>query len=127
MAARITGRPVAVVPESMGAERRSIVEGYCAPWVELVTIRFEPDSGLLDLEQLQGALSDEVACVYFEVPGFLGTIESQAEEIAARTHEAGALCVVEEAAAALFAPGPGLAVIDQREYGETVIRFIERA
>jgi glycine dehydrogenase subunit 1 len=94
MAARITERPVAVVPESMGAERRSIVEGYCEPWVELVTIPFEPGSGLFDLEQLQDALSHDVACVYFEVPGFLGTIESQAEEIAARAHETGALCVV---------------------------------
>jgi len=37
----------------------------------------------------------------------------------------GALCVVEEAASASFAPGPGFAVIDERSYGETVIRFIE--
>jgi glycine dehydrogenase subunit 1 len=94
MAARITGRPVVVVPASMGAERRSIVEGYCEPWVELVTIPFEAGSGLLDLGQLRSALSDEVACVYFEVPGFLGTIESQAEEIAASVHEVGALCIV---------------------------------
>lgn len=39
----------------------------------------------------------------------------------------GALCVVEEAAAAPFEPGPGFSVIDQRAYGETVIRFIEAA
>ena len=94
MAARIMGRSKAVVPASMGAERRSVVEGYCQPWVELVTIPFEPDSGLLDLADLRSALSDEVACVYFEVPGFLGTIETQAEEIAALAHEAGALCIV---------------------------------
>ena len=94
MAARITGRPKAVIPASMGAERRSIVEGYCDPWVELTTVPFEPDSGLLDLPELRNALSQEVACVYFEVPGFLGTIETQAEEIASLAHEAGALCVV---------------------------------
>lgn len=39
----------------------------------------------------------------------------------------GALCVVEEAAAAPFAPGDGFAVVDERFYGETVIRFIEAA
>ena len=40
----------------------------------------------------------------------------------------GALCVVEEAAAAPFAPGAGFAIIDERSYGETVIeRFIEAA
>ncbi|CAN7314656.1 16S rRNA (guanine(966)-N(2))-methyltransferase RsmD [Aminobacter sp. LjRoot7] len=37
----------------------------------------------------------------------------------------GALCVVEEAAAAAFEPGPGFSIVDERSYGETVIRFIE--
>src|SRR5262245_34332491 len=94
MAARITERPTAVVPASMGAERRSIVEGYCEPWVELVTIPFDERTGLLDLADLRDALSAEVACVYFEVPGFLGTIETQAEEISRLAHEVDALCVV---------------------------------
>jgi glycine dehydrogenase subunit 1 len=93
MAARITERPVAVVPASIGAERRSIVEGYCEPWVELVTISFDPASGLLDLGELRDALSEKIACVYFEMPGFLGTIETQAEEIALLAHDVGALCV----------------------------------
>jgi glycine dehydrogenase subunit 1 len=94
MAARITERPTAVVPASMGSERRSIVEGYCEPWVELVTVPFDPGSGLLDLGELRGALSEEIACVYLEVPGFLGTIETQAEEIASLAHGVGALCTV---------------------------------
>jgi glycine dehydrogenase subunit 1 len=93
MAARITERPTAIVPASMGAERRSIVEGYCEPWVELVTIPFDQASGLLELADLRKALSEEVACVYFEMPGFLGTIETQAEEIARLAHGVGALCV----------------------------------
>lgn len=38
-----------------------------------------------------------------------------------------ALCVVEESAAAAFQPGAGFSVIDERNYGETVIRFIEAA
>ena len=36
----------------------------------------------------------------------------------------GALCVVEEAASAPFEPGAGFSVIDERGYGETVVRFI---
>lgn len=39
----------------------------------------------------------------------------------------GALCVVEESAAAAFEPGPGFSVLDERNYGETIIRFIEAA
>ncbi|OJU49420.1 MAG: 16S rRNA (guanine(966)-N(2))-methyltransferase RsmD [Mesorhizobium sp. 61-13] len=39
----------------------------------------------------------------------------------------GALCVVEEAASAQFEPGSGFSIVDERSYGETVIRFIEVA
>jgi 16S rRNA (guanine966-N2)-methyltransferase len=36
-----------------------------------------------------------------------------------------ALCVVEEDISAPFEPGPGFAAVEQRSYGDTVIRFIE--
>lgn len=39
----------------------------------------------------------------------------------------GALIVLEEAASAPFAPGDGFATVDERHYGDTVIRFIEAA
>lgn len=38
-----------------------------------------------------------------------------------------ALCVVEEASSAGFDPGADFAVVDERSYGDTVIRFIEVA
>jgi 16S rRNA (guanine966-N2)-methyltransferase len=38
-----------------------------------------------------------------------------------------ALCVVEEAAGAPFDAGPGFTVIDRREYGDTVVHFLEPA
>ena len=38
--------------------------------------------------------SDDVACVYVENPGYLGTIETQAAEIASLAHDAGAFFVV---------------------------------
>jgi glycine dehydrogenase subunit 1 len=94
MAARITGRREVLIPASMGAERRSLVEGYCEPWVDVVTIPFDPSTGLLDLGRVRDALSADTACVYFEMPGFLGVVETQAEEIARLAREAGALTVV---------------------------------
>jgi glycine dehydrogenase subunit 1 len=94
MAARITGRTRALVPRSLGAERGAIVAGFCAPWVELVEIPFDRATGLLDLAAIRDALSPDVACVYVESPGYLGTIETQAREIAALAHEAGALAIV---------------------------------
>jgi glycine dehydrogenase subunit 1 len=94
MAARITGRGSALVPASIGAERRSLIEGYCAPWVDIATIPFDPVTGLLDVRAVREALTSETACVYFEMPGFLGVVETQAEQIAALAREAGALTVV---------------------------------
>ncbi len=38
---------------------------------------------------------------------------------------AGGLCVVEEAADAPFSPGDGFEIVDERSYGDTVIRFVE--
>lgn len=37
----------------------------------------------------------------------------------------GALCVVEEAASALFQPGEGFCIKEERVYGDTIIRFVE--
>jgi 16S rRNA (guanine966-N2)-methyltransferase len=37
----------------------------------------------------------------------------------------GALCVVEEKASAPFEPGPDFVTLDERGYGETIIRFIQ--
>jgi glycine dehydrogenase subunit 1 len=94
MAARITGRQLALLPASIGSERRSLIEGYCEPWVQLVTIPFDPATGLLVLDRVREALSVDAACVYFEMPGFLGVVESQAQEIATLAREAGVLTVV---------------------------------
>jgi glycine dehydrogenase subunit 1 len=94
MASRITGRASALVPASLSPERRSIVEGYCEPRVRIDGVPFDPSTGLIDLEALDAALSGEVACVYIENPGYLGTLETSARQIAKRARDAGALCVV---------------------------------
>jgi glycine dehydrogenase subunit 1 len=94
MAARITGRRTALVPATTGPERRSQIEGYCGPWVDVVEIPFDRATGLLDLDALHDRLSADTACVYVEMPGFLGVLEAQAAEIAALAHSAGALSVV---------------------------------
>jgi glycine dehydrogenase subunit 1 len=94
MAARITGRRVALVPASIGSERLSLIEGYCDPWVDTVTIPFDPSTGLLERDRIRDALSEETACVYLEAPGFLGVVETQSAQIAALAKEIGALTVV---------------------------------
>ncbi|MET3659956.1 16S rRNA (guanine(966)-N(2))-methyltransferase RsmD [Aquamicrobium ahrensii] len=41
--------------------------------------------------------------------------------------EPGALCIVEEAASVPFEPGADFSILDERGYGDTVIRFIAAA
>jgi glycine dehydrogenase subunit 1 len=93
MAGRLTGRSAVLVPASVAPERRSVIRGYCRPWVEVVEVPFEPGTGLVDLAALRGALSVDTAAVYVENPGYLGTIETRSAEIAAAAHEAGAMLV----------------------------------
>lgn len=94
MCGRVAGRRRALVPASLSPERLSVMRGYCRPWVDLELVPFDAATGLLDLEALAASLADDVACVYLETPGYLGTIETQAPEIARLAHAAGALVAV---------------------------------
>jgi glycine dehydrogenase subunit 1 len=94
IASRVTGRRVALVPASLSPERLSIIRNYCRPGIEIETVPFDPESGLIDVDSLAAALSSETACVYLENPGYLGTIETRSAEICELAHEAGALAVV---------------------------------
>lgn len=94
MASRVTARDTALLPASLSPERRSVIEGYCHPRTRIEEVAFDPATGQIELESLERALGDRVSCVYFEVPAYLGTLETGAAEIAGLAHAAGALVAV---------------------------------
>ena len=94
MCGRVAGRRQALVPASISPERLAVMRGYCGPWIDLELVPFDGVTGLLDLDALRAALGDGTACVYVENPGYLGTIETQAAQIASLAHDAGAFLVV---------------------------------
>jgi glycine dehydrogenase subunit 1 len=99
MAARLTGRNRLLVPEGMDPERLRVLAAYCGEpslrgHIEVATVRMEPSTGRIDLEDLTSRLSDEVAAVYFENPSYLGIIESDAREIALAVRRVGAETIV---------------------------------
>ncbi len=94
MCGRVAGRRRVLLPASLSPERLSVMRGYCAPWVDLELLPFDRATGLLDLGALHAALADDVAAVYVEQPGYLGTLETQVEEIAEAVHGAGAFLAV---------------------------------
>jgi len=96
MAARVTGRRRALVPASVSADKRSKVDDYVHPDVELELVPFDPATGNLDRAALRSRLAEvgtEVACVVLENPTFLGSIELGGPEIVRLAHDAGALAV----------------------------------
>jgi glycine dehydrogenase subunit 1 len=94
MAARLTGRGSVLLSAAISADKLSMVRGYLQPDIAVDLIPLDPASGLLNLATLEAALSPRVAAVYFENPGYLGTLETRPDRISAAAHAAGALSVV---------------------------------
>lgn len=94
MAGRITGRPRILFAETLSPDRLSVIRNYCSPVMDLVPVGHDPETGLLDLDDLAARLSDETAALYFENPSYLGVIETRGGKAADLAHARGALCVV---------------------------------
>jgi len=94
MASRITGRTEVLLPATIDRDKLMIIANYITPQLSYQLVDFNDPSGELDLEDLKAKVGANTAAVYFENPTFLGTIESQGQQIADIAHAAGALSVV---------------------------------
>ncbi len=99
MASRLTGRNKVLVPASVSPERLAQMRTLCQPEIMANSIKIELidmdlDTGLIDMKDLESKLSDEVAAVYFEVPGYFGTMEKSPENISTLAKKFGAEVVV---------------------------------
>lgn len=95
MAVRINNRTKLVVPRIMHPERYATLQTYVEPLeLHIKSVGYDPETGLLNLENLKRQVSAETAAVYLENPSYLGFIETQVEEIAEITHDKGALFIV---------------------------------
>lgn len=99
MAARMTGRSRVLVAGSIAPERLSVIRTYCgAPelsgHIEVVALALDPETGGVDLDDLRAKLGPETAAVLFENPGYLGTFEANAAEIAALARANGSETIV---------------------------------
>lgn len=94
MAQRITGRGEALVAADIHPDVRRAMENYCAPGMTMRPIPFDVQTGALDRTALEAALSDDTACVYLQMPSFLGVVPDGIPEIARLAHAAGAELIV---------------------------------
>lgn len=99
MAARLTGRAEVLVPRAMDPERLAVIRSYCEPrempsHIAVVEIAYDQATGRMDMADLRAKLSTKTAAVYFETPGYLGTIEADGAEIARLARAKGAETIV---------------------------------
>jgi glycine dehydrogenase subunit 1 len=99
MASRMTGRRQVIIADIFDPERLSVVENYCEPTdmpghIKVVRVKVDLKTGLIDLDDLKGKLSREIAAVYFETPSYLGLFETNAAAIADLARRNGAETIV---------------------------------
>jgi glycine dehydrogenase subunit 1 len=94
MASRITGRKKILLAETVATERSKIILNYGSPDLHVEFVKFDIQSGEMDLDDLKAKVTEDVAALYFENPSYLGFIESKGEEISNLLKEKGALMVV---------------------------------
>src|SRR5262249_48825951 len=86
MASRLTGGNRVLIPRALCPERRAIIRNLCgvvptshtgksfAPQIEIGTVGYESDSGLLGLDELCDGIEGSAA-LYLETPSFFGNVE----------------------------------------------------
>jgi glycine dehydrogenase subunit 1 len=99
MAARLNGRREVLVPEGMDRERLDVLRQYCEPpgslgHIAVVPVKWEAESGMLDMADLKAKLSEKTCAVYIENPGSFGVIEARAAEIGKLARAKGAEFIV---------------------------------
>jgi glycine dehydrogenase subunit 1 len=93
MARRITGRNRVLVARSVHPEYREVLRTYTQyERIDVDEVDYDPESGALDLNQLESKISQDTAAVLIQSPNFLGILEDvkRAAEIA---HAKGALLI----------------------------------
>jgi glycine dehydrogenase subunit 1 len=98
MASRINGRKRVLLPRNMSPMRLAEIRNLCQPeimptHIDLELVDSDPATGCMDLEDLKRKISNRIAAVYYESPGYLGFVESGAAEIVRIAHEQGALSI----------------------------------
>ena len=95
MASRLNRRREVVVPSIIHPDRLRTLKTYVDPvGIEILKADYDPNMGLIDLEDLKEKVGEETTAVYVENPSYLGFVEENAEDIGEIAHDSGALFIV---------------------------------
>jgi len=89
------GRRKVVLPRNMNPFHKEVVHTYLWPHsVKIEYVEYNPETGLVDLEDLKRKVGGDTAAVYLQNPNFFGYIEENAGDVGEIAHERGALYIV---------------------------------
>lgn len=95
MAVRVTRRKKVIIPHFIHPERLLALKSYVKPInVELIKVKQRLDNGQIMLDELKKLVDENVACIYFENPSYLGFIEQNVDDLANIAHSKNALLIV---------------------------------
>ncbi|MDH3365681.1 MAG: aminomethyl-transferring glycine dehydrogenase subunit GcvPA [Thermoplasmata archaeon] len=82
MSHRISGGSRFLASKSISPERLAVARLYAkGAGLEISTVDYDGDSGLVDLNDLDSKMSDDVCGFYYEIPNFFGVLETGWKEI----------------------------------------------
>jgi glycine dehydrogenase subunit 1 len=82
MAARISKGKVFLIPESLDMTRQCLLKNYArGPGLEIQSYKYDRQTGMADLDDLKGKLSDDVYAVYIETPNLFGVFEEGVDQL----------------------------------------------
>jgi glycine dehydrogenase subunit 1 len=94
MAMRVTGREQSVITRTLHPEYREVIHTYLHHrGFPIQFVGYKEDSGEVNLEELDRAVTDQTACVVIQSPNFFGSVED-VSAVAEIAHRKGALLVV---------------------------------
>ena len=114
MAVRITRRDKLLVAKTLHPEYREVLNTYGQhQTLPVDTVDYDPESGQLDLDDLDAKLDDDTAAVIVQSPNFFGVID-KTREAAEIAHRHGALLVL------IFTEAASLGLIDPTREADIV-------
>lgn len=91
-----------LVPATMNPEILSQAKSYCKNLAEIVPVKYDEHTGLMDLSDLANKLeAQDAAAVFVENPSYLGFFETNLTQIAEFAHKNDALFIVQPETASL--------------------------
>ena len=114
MAYRINEKPEVLIPENIYGDKLKVVESYlCGLQIKLIKYRIDTKTGFIDLDDLQGKISDRTSSIVAEMPNSYGILDENIVKISQIKKNALLIAYVDPISLGMIVP-PG-------EYGADIV------